>query len=351
MGFGPFLAGGVGHGEPGEVPGGVGGVGFRCRLGVHGIPGKASAVLSVLPVTLTLADLRLDIPRRDRESPVVRGHPCLELTAPHRPQHGLIVRQFQGHDGGAERLAQLRLAGGHWADRLCRVGDPGRFPVGLHDAGQALPVFPQRPGLSRRRAPRPYRPLRCLCGYLAAEFGLPGVEHPGGLPDRLRGVLRGPLSPGSRLAPRRGGEFSQAAVHAGGDRPEPGHRVGGDGVERVLDPAAADLVRPQRLQQRGPLRILEVSFVLAGTDPLADHLVYLRHDVKPPERLRDLQEVPGVRGPVLRGLHLLQRGPLRLVLLQRLGQDGLPWGALLVAGPVWHPQRYGPGGLGVALSA
>ena len=136
-----------------------------------------------------------------------------------------------------------------------------------------------------------------------------------------------------------------------GDGPEPGQRVGGDGVERVLDPAAADLVGAQRLQQGGPLRVLPVPFVLAGGDPLPDHLVYLGYDVEPPVRLGQLQEVAGVRGPVLRGLHFLQGGPLRLVLLQGLGQDGLPRGELPVAGPVRHRQphrprarRYRPGG-------
>ena len=39
----------------------------------------------------------------------------------------------------------------------------------------------------------------------------------------------------------------------------------------------------------------------------------------------------------------LERGPLRLVLLQRLGEDRLPRGHLQVAGPVRHPQRRPPG--------
>jgi hypothetical protein len=57
-----------------------------------------------LPVTLTLADLRLDISRRGRYGPVVRGHPPLELATPHGPQKGLIVGQLQGNDRGMEGL-------------------------------------------------------------------------------------------------------------------------------------------------------------------------------------------------------------------------------------------------------
>ena len=199
----------------------------------------------------------------------------------------------------------------------------------------------QRPRLGRGHAPRFQRPLRGPLGQLAAKLGLPGVEHPGGFADRLRGVLGRALSPVPRLAPRRGRLFSQAAVKARGDGPEPGHRVGGDRVERVLDAPAADLVLAERLQQGGPLGVLPVPLVLAGADPLPDHLVYLRYDVEPPVRLGQLQEVAGVRGVVLRGLHLLERGPLRLVLLQHLGHDCFPraraggrW-----AGPAW------PGGL------
>ena len=103
--------------------------------------------------------------------------------------------------------------------------------------------------------------------------------------------------------------------------------------------AAADLVLPEQLEERGPLRVLQVPLVRGGRDPLPDHLVDLRHDVQPPERLPQLEEVPGVGREVLRGLDLLERGPLRLVLLQRLGEDGLPRCQLQVAGPVRHPQR------------
>ena len=106
VGFRPFPAGSVGYSEPGEVLGGIAGPRFRlrCRLGVHGIPGRVSAGLGVLPVTLALADLRLDISRRNRHSPVVRGYPRLELAASHGPQQGLIVGQLQGNDRGVEGL-------------------------------------------------------------------------------------------------------------------------------------------------------------------------------------------------------------------------------------------------------
>ena len=105
-GFRPFPAGSVGYGEPGEVLGGIAGPRFRlrCRLGVHGVPCRVSAGLGILPVTLALADLRLDISRRDRYGPVVCGHPPLELAASHGPQKGLIVGQLQGNDRGMEGL-------------------------------------------------------------------------------------------------------------------------------------------------------------------------------------------------------------------------------------------------------
>jgi hypothetical protein len=110
-------------------------------------------------------------------------------------------------------------------------------------------------------------------GELAAELGLPGVEPPGGLEGLVRGVPGGALRPRPRLAPRRGRLFVQAAVQHRGDRPGAVERPAGDGVERVLDAAAADLVRAQRLQQSGPLRVLPVPLVFAGADPLPDGLV------------------------------------------------------------------------------
>ena len=151
--------------------------------------------------------------------------------------------------------------------------------------------------------------------------------------DRLRGVLGGPLSPVPRLAPRRGRFFSQAAVKpAAIDRsPVSGRR--GDRVERVLDPAAADLVLAERLQQGGPLRILPVPGVLPVADPLPDDLVDLR-DRRATRTPRRAPGGAGVRGRVLRRLHLLQGGPLRLVLLQAWARTASHGARLPVAGPV-----------------
>jgi hypothetical protein len=58
-----------------------------------------------------------------------------------------------------------------------------------------------------------------------------------------------------------------------GDRPGAVERPASDGVERVLDPAAADLVRAQRLQQGGPLRVGQVPGERPLADPLPDGLV------------------------------------------------------------------------------
>ena len=63
-----------------------------------------SAVLGVFPGLLPFTDLGLDVSRRQRRGPVVRGHRRLEFAAAHGPQQGLIVGQLQGHDGGMEGL-------------------------------------------------------------------------------------------------------------------------------------------------------------------------------------------------------------------------------------------------------
>ena len=105
--LGPLAAGGVSDGEPGEVLDGIATLRLRlgCRLGVHVVPGDVTADLGVLPCVLAFADLRLDIPRGGRRSPVIRGDHGLEIAAAHGPQHGLIVGQLQGDYGGVERLA------------------------------------------------------------------------------------------------------------------------------------------------------------------------------------------------------------------------------------------------------
>ena len=104
--LGPLAAGGVSDGEPGEVLSGIATLRLRlgCRFGVHVVPGDVTADLGVLPCVLALADLRLDILRGGRRSPVIRGDDGLEIAAAHGPQQGLIVGQLQGHYGGVERL-------------------------------------------------------------------------------------------------------------------------------------------------------------------------------------------------------------------------------------------------------
>ena len=97
-------------------------------------------------------------------------------------------------------------------------------------------------------------------------------------------------------------------------------------VQHVLDAAAADLVLSEQVEERRPLRVRQVPLILGGRDPCPDHLVNLRHDVHLVERLPQLEDVPGVGREVLRGLDLLERGPFRLILLQRLGEDRLPRG-------------------------
>src|SRR5439155_23800941 len=98
-----------------------------------------------------------------------------------------------------------------------------------------------------------------------------------------------------------------------GDRPGAAELAAGDGVERVLDPAAADLVRAQSLQQGGPLRVGQVPGELPLADPLPDGLVDLRDREFPPERLDERQQVTAVSGGVLRGLDVLEGGQLRVV--------------------------------------
>jgi len=118
-----------------------------------------------------------------------------------------------------------------------------------------------------------------------------------------------------------------------GDRPGAVERPAGDRVERVLDPAAADLVRTQRLQQGGPLRVVQVPGERPLADPLPDGLVDPRDREFPPERLGERQQVTAIGGAVLRGLDLLQGGQLRVVLRHGPGEHGLP------RGPVPHPVR------------
>jgi hypothetical protein len=81
-----------------------------------------------------------------------------------------------------------------------------------------------------------------------------------------------------------------------GDRPGAVQRAAGDGVERVLDAAPADLAGAQRLQQGGPLRVGQVPGERPLADSLPDGLVDPRDDVLPPERLGERQQVTAIRG-------------------------------------------------------
>ena len=158
------------------------------------------------------------------------------------------------------------------------------------------------------------------------------------------------LSPSGRRAPRRGRFFSRPPCSPAAMLRSP---VSGSAV---IESSTSSIRRPpiscsrsacRNAGRSGSVRYRSYS---AARDPLADHLVDLRHDVELPERLGQLQQVPGVGGEVLRGLDLLERGPLRLVLLQRLGQDRLPRCQLPVAGPVRHPQRHLPRQVGSPAS-
>ena len=163
----------------------------------------------------------------------------LELALAHRLQQGRVVGQFQRDTAArnaSARSAPSRPAPGPIA--CAGVGDPGGVAVGRDQPGAPLPVVPQRARSQPGVAPRVERPLRRLRGQLLAEDGLAGVHHlsrrasiSGDAPRAARSAHP------ARHAPRRGRFFSRPAVKSRGDAAQPGQRLGGDGVEHVLDPA------------------------------------------------------------------------------------------------------------------
>ena len=216
----------------------------------------------------------------------------------------------------------------------------------------ALPVGPQPSRLCRRDAPRGRAPIAAAASpaaHRAKACRASSIRTSASISGRA--LPRCALSPCRRLPREPGRLFSRPAMEACGDAPQPGQRLSGDRVQHVLDRPAADLVGPQRLEERGPLRVRQVPLVLGRRDPLADHLVDLRRHIFPPEGLKQLEQVRSVSREVLRRLDLLQSGPFRLVLLQRLGEHRLPRGQLQVAGPVRHPQRNLPRQVGTPCLA
>ena len=155
------------------------------------------------------------------------------------------------------------------------------------------------------------------------------AESPGSVPVRPAGCAQ----PGRCPPPLWGVFFSQAPMKHSGDGAGTLKRTAGDRVQRLLDAPAADLMGPELLQERRPLRIPHVPGVLGRGDPLPDRLINSRCDVFPPERFGEFQEMPGVRHELLRGPDVLQRGPLRFVGMHDVGQHRLP------RGPVSHPFR------------
>ena len=147
VGLGPFLPGRVGHGQPGQVCGGVPrlGLSLGLRFRVLVTSGNVSADLGVFQLRRPLVDDRLDVGRSQGDGPVVLVDGGLELALPHRLQEGRVIGECQRRHGRAERLPHLGCPGRRRADRLRRVRDPGSVPVGLDQARRGAASRPAAP--------------------------------------------------------------------------------------------------------------------------------------------------------------------------------------------------------------